>query len=71
MMEIVRQGADPQQQAVQAECTRCHTVVKFMPVEATYHHARDQRDTDFYSIKCPVCPATIIAPVARGYNGPG
>lgn len=68
-MEIVRQGADPVKQHIEGECTRCRTVIKFLPVEARY--VPDQRDGDFYSIQCPVCPNMITAQVPRGYNGPG
>lgn len=68
-MEIIRQGADPAKEHIEAECNRCGTIIKFLPIEAKY--VSDQRDGDFYQIKCPVCPGTITKAARSGYNGPG
>lgn len=68
-MEIIRQGHDPALTPVQATCNRCDTAIRFFPHEAKY--VSDQRDGDFYQIKCPTCGNNITASVRRGYNGPG
>lgn len=68
-MEIIRRGVDPVHQPLVGTCKRCQSVVKFHPLEATF--TADQRDGNFYQIKCPVCPATITVNEPAGYNGPG
>ena len=68
-MKIIKEGVDPATQPMYATCSRCRTQIQFLPGEASYHS--DQRDGDFYQIKCPVCPAMItknIGTTARPYD---
>ncbi len=68
-MKIINRGSDPLAAPIRSTCTRCYTEIEFLPSEAK--HVSDQRDGDFYQIKCPVCPAIITHAVPSRYNGPG
>lgn len=67
-MKTIVQGFDPNKMPLRGECSHCHTVVEFLPLEA--EHVSDQRDGDFYKVTCPTCARSITASVPR-YNGPG
>lgn len=60
-MKIISRGEPPEIKPVRAECGHCHTVVEFLVVEARY--VSDQRDGDYYSLKCPVCTREITKAV--------
>lgn len=68
-MKIISEGVNPTLQPIRASCNRCRTEIEFLPFEAKY--VSDQRDGDFYQVKCPVCPDTITKAARSGYNGPG
>lgn len=63
-MEIIKRGVDPKTKPLSGTCRNCMTEITFLPVEAEY--VSDQRDGDFYKIKCPVCADTIIRGTASG-----
>lgn len=58
-VKIVRRGRLPQEIEYQADCYGCKTLFTFAGVDAKFHS--DQRDGDYYEIKCPVCnePVTV------------
>lgn len=56
-MEIIRRGKFPADIPHEAKCIHCGTLVRFLQREAKYNF--DQRDGDYLSVPCPVCPATI------------
>ncbi len=66
-MRIVKYGTDPSDNKVKAKCQNCGTVIEFMPREADRVH--DQRDGDYWQIKCPVCPRDITKAVVIGGYG--
>lgn len=56
-MQIVKRGEAPEEKVIDATCVRCRTEVRFRVGEAKY--VNDQRDGDFYQVKCPVCTSLI------------
>jgi hypothetical protein len=52
-MKIINRGTPPETKPMRMECNHCKTVVELLPPEARY--VSDQRDGDYYSLKCPVC----------------
>lgn len=63
-MRIVKYGTDPADNKVKAKCQNCGTVIEFMSREAERVH--DQRDGDYWRIKCPTCPRDITKAVVIG-----
>lgn len=69
-MKIISQGVDPATIPMLGTCYTCKTQVEFMRVEATYHPAFDQRDSEYWSVPCPVCKSSISGfgkSYGRGY----
>jgi len=60
-MKIISRGTPPDAQPLRAECAACRTVVEFVPSEATY--CADQREGDYWLLKCPVCARSITKAV--------
>jgi len=60
-MEILKRGVDPRTIPLKASCNNCGTFVQFSKAEATYHTAYDQRESEYWSIPCPVCSSSISA----------
>ncbi len=56
-MEILRRGKPKAEDTFTAECVQCGTQVRFKRSEATF--VPDQRDGDYYTVKCPVCSGLI------------
>lgn len=56
-MEIIRRGEDPKKKPLREKCDNCHTIIRFTKDEATFRY--DQRDGNYYEIKCPVCNSMI------------
>lgn len=70
-MRIIKQGVAPETVPIRATCGHCKTEVEFLPAEATYHPAMDQRDSGFYEVQCPTCRRPINGYRPAGYSGPG
>ena len=60
-MKIVARGTDPADIKITATCRNCTSVIEFVPLEA--ERVFDQRDGDFWRIKCPVCSKDITKSV--------
>ena len=62
-MQIIKRGVRPANRVYRASCDGCNSVIQFVHSEATVHI--DQRDGNYLTIKCPVCPAQISATVSN------
>lgn len=60
-MKIIVRGKPPESKPMRMTCSHCATVVELLPSEARY--VSDQRDGDYYSLKCPVCTREITKAV--------
>lgn len=59
-MKIIKQGVDPDTVPMLGTCMNCRTQVEFLKSEATHHRAGlDQRDSEHWSVPCPVCKQSI------------
>jgi hypothetical protein len=58
-VKLKREGKLPQERLMEGECSNCKCAIECKQGEA--EHTSDQRDGDFYSIKCPTngCGRTI------------
>jgi len=63
MVTIIKPGIDPATVVIDGRCTHCGCEFTFLPKEAEYQS--DQRDGDFYKIKCPTCPKSVLTNVPR------
>lgn len=52
-IQIIQRGVLPAAVRYKTECRHCNTIFSFLKSDA--HLTGDQRDGDFYTIKCPVC----------------
>lgn len=52
-IQIIQRGVLPAAVRYKTECRHCNTIFSFLKSDA--HLTEDQRDGDFYTIKCPVC----------------
>ena len=52
-IQIIQRGVLPAAIRYKTECRHCNTIFSFLKSDA--HLTDDQRDGDFYTIKCPVC----------------
>jgi len=57
-MKIIERGTDPDKRWITTTCVNCLTKFKFKAKEATLVH--DQRDGDYFEIKCPLCKKSVI-----------
>lgn len=57
MVNIIERGLKPSDREYRVTCRVCDTVFEFFGYEANYH--QDERDSDFYTICCPVCDSTV------------
>ncbi len=56
-MRIIKEGSTPGTRPIVMDCFNCETLFEFLEAEAEY--IGDQRDGDFYRLKCPVCMITL------------
>jgi hypothetical protein len=68
-MQVIRQGINPVDVKLQAECSNCTAIIEFRPREV--QRIPDQRDGDFYQFNCPCCGKNVTKACGRGYFGPG
>jgi len=54
-IEILKHGADPRDKSYEAECYKCHSVLKWHRSDAKTDYSGDQREGPFTQIECPVC----------------
>ena len=52
-IQIIQRGVLPEAIRYKKKCRHCNTIFSFLKSDA--HLTEDQRDGDFYTIKCPVC----------------
>ena len=52
-IQIIQRGVLPAAIRYKTKCRHCNTIFSFLKSDA--HLTGDQRDGDFYTIKCPVC----------------
>ena len=52
-MRVIKEGFIPEEYIYQATCNHCKTEIEFAAKEAK--RTNDQRDGDFYTVKCPLC----------------
>ena len=52
-IQIIQRGVLPAAIRYKTECRHCNTIFSFLKSDARF--TDDQRDGDFYTIKCPVC----------------
>ena len=52
-IQIIQRGVLPAAIRYKTKCRHCNTIFSFLKSDA--HLTEDQRDGDFYTIKCPVC----------------
>ena len=52
-IQIIQRGVLPAAVRYKTECRHCNTIFSFLKSDARL--TDDQRDGDFYTIKCPVC----------------
>ena len=52
-IQIIQRGVLPAAILYKTKCRHCNTIFSFLKSDA--HLTGDQRDGDFYTIKCPVC----------------
>ena len=52
-IQIIQRGVLPEAIRYKTKCRHCNTIFSFLKSDA--HLTGDQRDGDFYTIKCPVC----------------
>ena len=52
-IQIIQRGVLPAAVRYKTECRHCNTIFSFLKSDARL--TGDQRDGDFYTIKCPVC----------------
>lgn len=58
-MKVIKTGVDPRTIPLTGTCSTCKTQVEFLQSEGDYHTAYDQRDSEYWSIPCPVCHSSI------------
>ena len=52
-IQIIQRGVLPAAIRYKTKCRHCNTIFSFLKSDARL--TDDQRDGDFYTIKCPVC----------------
>ena len=52
-IQIIQRGVLPEAIRYKTKCRHCNTIFSFLKSDARL--TDDQRDGDFYTIKCPVC----------------
>lgn len=52
-IQIIKRGVLPEAIRYKTECCHCNTIFSFLKSDT--HLTGDQRDRDFYTIKCPEC----------------
>ena len=52
-IQIIQRGVLPAAVRYKTECRHCNTIFSFLKSDARF--TDDQRDGDFYTIKCPEC----------------
>ena len=52
-IQIIQRGVLPEAIRYKTKCRHCNTIFSFLKSDARL--TGDQRDGDFYTIKCPVC----------------
>jgi len=67
-MEILHRGTPPGERLCQGTCAYCGTIVRFVANEGVPYS--DQREGDWWTVKCPVCPdrtinGYLVVPPAR------
>lgn len=60
-MKIISRGDFPLRHVIRTSCRNCQSVFEFEPKEA--ERIEDNRDGDFYSIRCPVCDNIVTKSV--------
>lgn len=56
-MQIIKKGINPIYKKMAGTCRNCSTEIECIASEAEVHH--DQRDGNYYTVKCPECNYTI------------
>lgn len=62
-MKIVKHGKPPGNQKHKLKCPNCGTKIECLTSEMK--RTTDQRDGDYWSIQCPVCPRMITKAVPQ------
>ena len=52
-IQIIQRGVLPEAIRYKTKCRHCNTIFSFLKSDACL--TADQRDGDFYTLKCPVC----------------
>lgn len=56
-IEIIEQGVNPEEKTYEAECRTCKTKYRLKKGDARYNS--DQKDGDYLSFRCKVCPEIV------------
>jgi uncharacterized Zn-finger protein len=59
MVDIIKLGVVPGERNHETKCSNCNTHFRFKEAEAVFR--ADQRDGDFWEIKCPLCGVICTA----------
>lgn len=57
MVKIIKRGLIPEERIHYVTCRHCRSELSFNEGEA--NRTSDQRDGDFFTIKCPVCGRSV------------
>lgn len=58
-IKVTKMGKLPEDKVFQGSCSNCKSKMEWLRKDALSHHPETQRDSEFTTIKCPVCDHTV------------